>query len=101
MEVWGLAALQCDRFDTAEEALLEALAHDSGSVRGAMGLQAMCEKLGRADEARQYRELARRFWRSAEVQTFDAEWASIRSRLSTAAATSATNTVPSPGAIGP
>jgi tetratricopeptide (TPR) repeat protein len=78
MEIWGLAALHAGRYDVAEEAFLEALAHDSGSARGALGLQVMCENMGRQEEARQYAELARRFWKHAEVQTFDAELAAIR-----------------------
>jgi len=78
MEIWGLAALHAGRYDVAEEAFLEALAHDSGSARGALGLQVMCENMGRQEEARQYADLARRFWKHAEVQTFDAELAAIR-----------------------
>lgn len=78
MEAWGLAALHSGRYDVAEEAFLEALAHDSGSVRGAMGLQVLCEAQGRTDEARQYTDLARRFWKNAEVQAFDAELAAVR-----------------------
>ncbi len=77
MEAWGLAALRCGKFDVAEEAFLEALAHDSGSVRGAMGMQALCEKRGRHDEARHFSELARRFWKHAEVCCFDALWTDI------------------------
>src|SRR5262249_43992672 len=34
MEEWGLAALWASKLDIAEEAFLEALAHDAGSVRG-------------------------------------------------------------------
>src|SRR5262249_7455574 len=39
MEAWGVGALQADRAEVAEEAFLEALAHDPGSVRAALGLQ--------------------------------------------------------------
>src|SRR5262249_19225195 len=35
MESWGIAALKANRLNSAEEAFLEALAHDAGSVRGA------------------------------------------------------------------
>ncbi len=51
MELWGQAALQGGKNETAEEAYLEALAHDPGSVRAALGLQVMCERLGRMEEA--------------------------------------------------
>jgi tetratricopeptide (TPR) repeat protein len=71
MEVWGQAALAANRLDVAEEAFLEALAHDAGSVKAAMGLQALCERQGRTDEAARYAALARRFWRHAEVRHFD------------------------------
>jgi tetratricopeptide (TPR) repeat protein len=81
MEVWGLAAAQVSRLDVAEEAFLEALAHDSGSVRAAMAMQVLCETQGRTDEAKQYGELAHRFWKNAEVQTFDAELAAVRQRF--------------------
>jgi Tfp pilus assembly protein PilF len=66
MEVWGMAALECGNATEAEEAFLEALAHDAGSVRAALGLQAMCERLGRNDEAVRYSTLARRCWSKAE-----------------------------------
>jgi tetratricopeptide (TPR) repeat protein len=78
MEVWGLAALLAGKPETAEEAFLEALAHDSGSLKAALGLQVLCEQLGRSDEARQYADLARRYWKHAEVRSFDAELAAIR-----------------------
>jgi tetratricopeptide (TPR) repeat protein len=78
MEVWGLAGLRAGKPEVAEEAFLEALAHDSGSLRAALGLQVLCEQLGRADEARQYADLARRYWKHAEVRSFDAELAAIR-----------------------
>jgi tetratricopeptide (TPR) repeat protein len=71
MEVWGQAALAANRLDVAEEAFLEALAHDAGSAKAAMGLQMLCERQGRGDEATRYAMLARRFWRHAEVRHFD------------------------------
>jgi tetratricopeptide (TPR) repeat protein len=78
MEVWGCEALHAGKADVAEEALLEALAHDPGSVHGAIGLQVLCEKLGRSEEGRRYADLARRSWRRAELQSFDAELADMR-----------------------
>src|SRR5262249_30442597 len=44
MEAWGLAALRARQETMAEEAFLEALAHDPGSVRAALGLQVLCER---------------------------------------------------------
>jgi hypothetical protein len=71
MEQWGQAALAAGRYDVAEEAFLEALAHDAGSARAALGLQVLCERQGRGEEAARYAALARRVWRHAEVQHFD------------------------------
>jgi Flp pilus assembly protein TadD len=78
MEVWGTAALQCNRGEVAEEAFLEALAHDPGSVRAALGLQVLCDRLGRTDEAGRFGELAHRCWRRADPQNFAAELSSMR-----------------------
>ncbi|HEY7153220.1 MAG TPA: hypothetical protein VH575_04595, partial [Gemmataceae bacterium] len=52
MEIWGIAALQSGREAIAEEAFLESLAHDAASVRGALGMQVLCEHQGRDEEAR-------------------------------------------------
>jgi tetratricopeptide (TPR) repeat protein len=87
MEAWGIEALHAGKNDVAEEAFLEALAHDPGSVRAALGLQVMCERLGRSDEARRYSDLARRCWRRAELHDFDAELAAMR-RIETVPVTS-------------
>ena len=62
MEAWGEAALKAGRLDVAEEAFLEALAHDWGSVRGALGMQVVCEREGRTEEALRFAELASRCW---------------------------------------
>jgi hypothetical protein len=78
MEAWGGAALQSHRDAIAEEALLEALAHDPGSVRAALGLQVLCERLGRTDEAARYADLARRCWSRAESRYFQAELLALR-----------------------
>jgi tetratricopeptide (TPR) repeat protein len=79
METWGIAALQAGRLDVAEEAFLEALAHDPGSVRGALGLQVLCERQGRTEEAARYAELAHRCWRRAAPETLQAELAALQS----------------------
>ena len=78
MEAWGLAALQANKLEAAEEGLLEALAHDPGNVRAALGLQVLCEKLGRTEEANRYAELAARCWRRANKQNLIAEFNSLR-----------------------
>jgi Tfp pilus assembly protein PilF len=66
LETWGIAALQAGEEPIAEEALLEALAHDPASVVAALGLQRLCERQGRGDEAGRYADLARRCWRRAD-----------------------------------
>jgi tetratricopeptide (TPR) repeat protein len=71
MEQWGQAALSANKLDVAEEAFLEALAHDPGSAKAAMGLQLLCERQGRTEEATRYAALARKFWRHAEVRHFE------------------------------
>ena len=58
MESWGVAALEAGSATDAEEAFQEALAHDAGSVRGALGLWALCDRLGRAEEASRYLKVA-------------------------------------------
>jgi hypothetical protein len=78
METWGIAALHAGRLDVAEEAFLESLAHDPGSARAALGLQVLCERQGRAQEAARYAELAHRCWRHASSETFQAELAALR-----------------------
>ena len=85
MEAWGAAALQAGRYELAEEALLEALAHDPGSVRAALGLQVLCERLGRDEEARRYAELAHRCWGRAESRSLQAELDAYRPRSPRAA----------------
>jgi hypothetical protein len=83
MEIWGAMSLQAGKLEIAEEAFLEALAHDPGSVRGALGLQILCERQGRAEEARRYAELSHRSWGKAEVRSLDAELAALRKELTT------------------
>ncbi len=78
METWGIAALQVNRLDAAEEAFLEALAHDSGSARGALGMQVVCERQHRDEEAHRFAELAQRCWRHADPGVLQAELQSLR-----------------------
>ncbi len=78
MERWGIAALQAGKLEVAEEAFLEALAHDAGSVRGALGMQVVCERQGRSEEASRFAELAGRCWRKANAGRLEAELAALR-----------------------
>jgi hypothetical protein len=89
MEVWGEAALHGNRPEVAEEAFLEALAHDPGSVRGALGMQVLCERQGRLEEAKRFAELARKCWRRADPKDFEAELAEMRGQTVTSRAPTA------------
>jgi hypothetical protein len=71
MEQWGIGALEAGDAAVAEEAFLEALAHDAGSVRGAMGMQALCIRLGRNDEAQNFSKVAERCWARADRSAFE------------------------------
>jgi hypothetical protein len=83
METWGVAALRANRPEVAEEAFLESLAHDPGSVRGALGLQVLCERQGRSQEASRYAEIARRVWKKADPKDLEAELAWLRGDMET------------------
>ncbi len=78
MEKWGTAALKSGQYETAEEAFLEALAHDRGSARAALGMLVLCERQGRAEEAKRFRDLAGRCWQRADAGVLDTELASLR-----------------------
>jgi tetratricopeptide (TPR) repeat protein len=71
METWGVAALEAGDALVAEEAFQEALAHDTGSVRAALGLWALCDRLGRSDEASRYLKLAQRLWGRSGTKDFE------------------------------
>jgi Tetratricopeptide repeat len=81
MEAWGTGALEAGKLDVAEEAFLEALAHDPGSARAALGLQALCDSQGRSEEAARYAALARRCWRHADPGLLEAELAEVRKEV--------------------
>jgi tetratricopeptide (TPR) repeat protein len=70
MEQWGIAGLEAGDAAAAEEAFLEALAHDAGSARGALGMMALCDRLGRADEARRFEAVAARCWSRADRRVY-------------------------------
>ncbi len=87
MEQWGVAALVAGQDDVAEEAYLEALAHDPGSVRAALGMQLLCEIHGRAEEASRFADLARRCWARADSSSLEAERVALRTLRNTASRT--------------
>lgn len=70
MESWGVGALEVGNWEVAEEAFLEALAHDPGSVIGSLGMQVICEKQGRSQEAQRFSELARKLWSKADSKDY-------------------------------
>jgi tetratricopeptide (TPR) repeat protein len=90
MEVWGTAALECGNAAEAEEAFQEALAHDTGSVRGALGMWALCERLGRTEEAARYLKVAQRCWGRANAADFEKLKADVTARASRVNRTTAT-----------
>ena len=83
LEVWGQTALACGRPDEAEEAFLEALAHDTHSAPAALGLKVICDWLHRPEEAARYNELARRCWNDADQGVYDSELTRLTSLAST------------------
>jgi Tfp pilus assembly protein PilF len=86
MEAWGLAALGCAKYEVAEEAFLEALAHDPGCFHAALGLKVMCEKLGRSSEAVRYSELAQKCWRRAAPSDVVRELQELRGEVTATSA---------------
>jgi len=80
MEYWGIGALRANRLDVAEEAFLEALAHDAGSAKAAIGMMVVCERqTGRGEEMNRFAELAQRCWRRADPGLIQAELEYMRS----------------------
>lgn len=80
MEQWGLAALECGEESTAEEGFLEALAHDKGSIIGALGMMSLSEKRGQPKEAEKYLAMARKSWKFASEGQIQTEIALIRNK---------------------
>lgn len=91
MEGWGIAALKANRLAVAEEAFLEALAHDAGSVRGALGMQVICERQHRNEEALRFAELAQRCWRKADPGRIEAELQDLRGVFTTTRTSASVN----------
>jgi hypothetical protein len=85
MEAWGVGALWAGKLDVAEEAFLEALAHDPGSVRGALGMQVVCERQGRTEEASRFATVAQRAWSRADAGRLQRELSLLRACRPTSA----------------
>jgi Tfp pilus assembly protein PilF len=94
METWGVAALQASRETIAEEAFHEALAHDAGSARAALGMQVLCEHQGRTEEAQRFADLARRCWLRADSGCLTSELIALRSERYSARRTESSRTEP-------
>ncbi|HSQ54697.1 MAG TPA: hypothetical protein VLM40_03050, partial [Gemmata sp.] len=97
MESWGIGALEAGNASEAEEAFQESLAHDTGSVRGALGMWALCDRLGRAEEAERYLKVAHRLWSRASTTDFEALKGDMARRAAKIPTVSATAAVSSEG----
>jgi tetratricopeptide (TPR) repeat protein len=78
LEVWGEAALRARRWDDAEEAFHEALAHEHGSIIGALGMQVVWEQRGRRDMAAHYSARAAAIWKEADAGVLDRQLERLR-----------------------
>ena len=90
MEAWGQGALDAGNAEAAEEAFLEALAHDPGSIRAALGMEVLCTRLGRSEEAKKFAELAYRLWSKADPMDLRALRQTLQDRASRIGASAAT-----------
>ncbi len=83
MLIWGKEALRAGRFDVAEEAFLEAIAHDPGNVYGCLGMQAICEVQDRKYEAKRFADIAERSWAKASSTSLLLERTAMRDLVPT------------------
>lgn len=86
LEVWGEAALRAGRLDEAEEAFHEAMAHEHGSVIGALGMQLVWERRGNSAMAKHYAGRAAAIWKDADPGALDRQAARLRAAAETVAA---------------
>jgi hypothetical protein len=82
LEQWGVAALHAHRWDEAEEAFHEALAHEHGSIVGALGMQVVWEARNRPEMAAHYAQRAATIWKDADAGALDRQLARLRSLAS-------------------
>jgi tetratricopeptide (TPR) repeat protein len=78
LEVWGETAIRARRWDEAEEAFHEALAHEHGSIVGALGMQVVWEQRGRSDMSRHYAARAAAIWKDADTGSLDRQLNRLR-----------------------
>lgn len=78
MEVWGETALRAHRWDGAEEAFHEALAHEHGSILGALGMEVVWEQRGKPEMARHYADRAAAIWKDADAGALERQLARLR-----------------------
>jgi tetratricopeptide (TPR) repeat protein len=78
LEVWGEAALRAGRLEEAEEAFHEALAHEHGSILGALGMQVVSEVRNRPELVEHYAARARRIWKDADAGALERQLARLR-----------------------
>ncbi len=91
MMAWGVAALRVGDAPQAEEAFLEALAHDPGNAGASLGLRILAEIGGDTGKAETYSDLSKRQWARADRGA----WAALDGWLRGLAATGF-NRSPSP-----
>jgi hypothetical protein len=91
MMAWGVAALRVGDAPQAEEAFLEALAHDPGNAGASLGLRILAEISGDTGKAETYSDLSKRQWARADRGA----WAALDGWLRGLAATGF-NRSPSP-----
>ncbi|MBM3461453.1 MAG: tetratricopeptide repeat protein [Armatimonadetes bacterium] len=85
LEIWGEQALLCGKLQEAHLAFLEAMAHDHGSVIGALGLQVVNERLGRPDMVTHYAARASEIWKDADPGALDRQLQRLRKSAAAAA----------------
>lgn len=93
LEVWGEAALRAHRWDEAEEAFHEALAHEHGSIIGALGMQVVWEQRARPEMAEHYATRAAAIWKDADEGALERQLQRLR-RLATGSAAAAPTAKP-------
>lgn len=87
LEVWGEAALRAQRWDEAEEAFHEALAHEHGSIIGALGMQVVWEHRAQPDMVEHYARRAATIWKDADEGALERQLQRLRRIAGRSAAT--------------